>query len=181
MTYSEKLKDPRWQKRRLEILERDKFTCQECSATVKELHVHHRAYLRKTDPWDYPDSSLTTLCVDCHQSLTHMVDRISESVGRLNESSVSSLMYLLDELLHQLTPEEISEWLGRQSLKGAICPAGFNVSYLELESRIEGEMWKREREMGEMELRFRIENGLVRPDDEILKFLKPYLPEKRVN
>lgn len=30
MTYSQKLRDPRWQKKRLEILERDSFTCQHC-------------------------------------------------------------------------------------------------------------------------------------------------------
>ena len=30
MGYSEKLKDPRWQKKRLEILERDNFRCQYC-------------------------------------------------------------------------------------------------------------------------------------------------------
>jgi hypothetical protein len=30
--YSKKLKHPRWQKKRLEILDRDKFTCQQSVA-----------------------------------------------------------------------------------------------------------------------------------------------------
>jgi len=66
MTYSEKFKDPRWQKMRLKILKRDKFTCQNCLDTKKTLHVHHRYYLPKTEPWDYPKDSLITLCEDCH-------------------------------------------------------------------------------------------------------------------
>lgn len=39
--YQELLKDPRWIKRRNEILTRDKNTCQSCGAQDKYLHVHH--------------------------------------------------------------------------------------------------------------------------------------------
>ena len=67
MTYAEKLKDPRWQKKRLEILNRDKFECQGCGSTEKELHVHHCFYLKNTEPWDHPNKSLLTLCIDCHK------------------------------------------------------------------------------------------------------------------
>ena len=34
-TYTELLKDPRWQKKRLEIYERDNFTCNQCKNTKK--------------------------------------------------------------------------------------------------------------------------------------------------
>ena len=66
MTYSEKLKDPRWQKKRLEILERDEFTCHDCNATNKTLHVHHCHY-EKCDPWDARNDVLLTLCDNCHK------------------------------------------------------------------------------------------------------------------
>jgi 5-methylcytosine-specific restriction endonuclease McrA len=33
-TYSELLKSPKWQKKRLEIMSRDKFTCKKCGDTV---------------------------------------------------------------------------------------------------------------------------------------------------
>jgi len=66
--YSEKLRDPRWQKKRLEILERDDWTCQKCFDSESTLVVHHRKYLPATDPWDYPDILLVTLCEDCHES-----------------------------------------------------------------------------------------------------------------
>jgi hypothetical protein len=65
--YSTKLKDPRWQKKRLQILERDEFTCQNCLDSESTLHVHHKAYIQDRDPWDYPDTLLVTLCEGCHE------------------------------------------------------------------------------------------------------------------
>lgn len=64
MTYSEKLKDPRWQKKRLEILNRDEFECRCCFNNTEELHVHHIKY--SSDPWDSVDEDLITLCKGCH-------------------------------------------------------------------------------------------------------------------
>jgi hypothetical protein len=62
-----KYKDPRWQKKRLEILTRDGFTCQNCKSTENQLHVHHKLYFEDYDPWDYPDYLLITYCCDCHE------------------------------------------------------------------------------------------------------------------
>lgn len=66
MTYAEKLKDPRWQRKRLEIMERDEWACVNCFAKNKTLHVHHDQY--KGEPWDAPSHCLFTLCEDCHRS-----------------------------------------------------------------------------------------------------------------
>lgn len=68
--YSEKLKDPRWQKKRLNIFERDKWNCQLCHDKESTLHVHHRYYEKGHEPWDYPDMALITLCEFCHQDET---------------------------------------------------------------------------------------------------------------
>lgn len=65
--YAAKLKDPRWQKKRLEILNRDNFTCQACKSTEKTLHVHHHFYSKGCEPWEYMSEALQTLCEDCHQ------------------------------------------------------------------------------------------------------------------
>lgn len=65
--YLEKLKDPQWQKKRLEIFERDEWTCQICYDTEATLHVHHRLYLKDKEPWDYPNEALVTLCEECHE------------------------------------------------------------------------------------------------------------------
>ncbi len=65
-TYSELLKDPRWQKKRLEIMRRDSFTCQVCGDTKTALNVHHKQYFNGKKPWEYKDEDLITLCECCH-------------------------------------------------------------------------------------------------------------------
>ena len=68
MDYKEQIKSPKWQKRRLEIMERDNFTCQICGCKDKTLHVHHTIYIPKREIWDYEDNQLITLCEDCHNN-----------------------------------------------------------------------------------------------------------------
>ena len=65
--YSEKFKDPRWQKKRLEILERDNWTCQICGDIKSTLNVHHKIYFSNQSPWEYGNSLLATLCDNCHK------------------------------------------------------------------------------------------------------------------
>ncbi len=69
--YSEQLKDPRWQKKRLEIFQRDGWACQVCNATDKPLNVHHQAYHRS--PWDTDSNLLVTMCDECHAEITAML------------------------------------------------------------------------------------------------------------
>jgi len=80
MNYAEKLKSPKWQKKRLEILERDEWKCRICLRDSVPLHVHHRYYFRDKDPWDYDEGFLITLCKDCHGATQRengaLVDRI---------------------------------------------------------------------------------------------------------
>ena len=67
MNYAEKLKDPRWQKKRLQILERDSWTCQTCQDNTSTLHVHHFYYRKGIQPWEYSDQALITVCEHCHK------------------------------------------------------------------------------------------------------------------
>lgn len=68
MKYSEQLKTKEWLKKRLIILERDKFCCTKCGSKSK-LQVHHKKYISGRAAWDYPNSILTTLCSICHKKL----------------------------------------------------------------------------------------------------------------
>lgn len=81
-TYSELLSDPRWQKKRLEVMERDNFTCQHCGCTDRKLNIHHKYYMDKHNPWDYPLNAFITLCDKCHH----------------NEHNDEEIPYLLFEL-----------------------------------------------------------------------------------
>ena len=76
MNYAEKLKSPNWQKKRLEIMQRDGFRCKRCGNNDKQLHVHHIIYCNDfKDPWDYPDYLLITLCMDCHDLEGNIIQR----------------------------------------------------------------------------------------------------------
>ena len=70
MNYNQKLRDPKWQKKRLEILNRDKFTCRLCSDTKTTLHVHHLKY--KGNPWDVNNEDLVALCEHCHPEVEYL-------------------------------------------------------------------------------------------------------------
>ena len=118
--YQQKLKSPNWQRKRLEILQRDNFTCKLCGDTEQSLHVHHEKY--DGDPWNIPNEHLTTLCSDCH-SITHELEEYKiKKVGKdpiaeemcvyayaYCEKTVSVLMMFLGEkpLLHVTYPIHI--------------------------------------------------------------------------
>ncbi len=87
-TYSEKLKDPRWQKKRLEIMQRDKWKCTYCFDSKTTLHVHHESYNKNTDPWNYDNDILITLCEHCHLIIESLkkYDSKVEFIGKLTNS-----------------------------------------------------------------------------------------------
>ena len=68
-SYSDKLKSPQWQKKRLEIFSRDNWACVKCGDTETTLHVHHKEYINGNDPWDYDSCVFATLCEHCHQQI----------------------------------------------------------------------------------------------------------------
>ena len=66
MTYAQKLKDPRWKARRLQILKSHNHKCAHCGAT-EHLEVHHLNYKKGREPWEYNDRELMCLCRKCHE------------------------------------------------------------------------------------------------------------------
>lgn len=64
--YWEKLKDPRWQRKRLEVLESNDFECEVCGDGESTLHVHHKQYFKGREPWEYDRRQLAVLCESCH-------------------------------------------------------------------------------------------------------------------
>jgi glutaredoxin len=81
--YSEMLKDPRWQKKRLEILQRDGWACVYCEEDEKTLHVHHLRYRKGKKPWEHEDTDLQTLCVDCHGRVSKEEARVKAAMDHL--------------------------------------------------------------------------------------------------
>lgn len=78
MSYSEKLRDARWQKKRLEIMERDSFHCLCCNHSVsKPLNVHHLYYEKGLEPWEHENEIMVTLCDDCHKIIHDEIRKLS--------------------------------------------------------------------------------------------------------
>ena len=62
--YSDLLKNPAWQKKRLEMLSAADFACQSCGDNSSTLHVHHKRYIKGRSPWDYENSNFVVVCED---------------------------------------------------------------------------------------------------------------------
>lgn len=73
-SYYEKLRDPRWQKKRLEVMEKAEFRCSLCMDDASTLNVHHKEYFKGKEPWDYEVEQLVCLCEECHESIHQETD-----------------------------------------------------------------------------------------------------------
>lgn len=81
--FFEKYKDPRWQKKRLEVLDSAEWVCQSCYGDSETLHVHHKKYFKNRDPWDYDLDQLMSLCETCHKEQHSDVDLFDNAASRL--------------------------------------------------------------------------------------------------
>lgn len=103
MKYSEQIKSPKWQKRRLDILNRDEFTCQQCGNKELTLHVHHKQYRKNASIWEYENWELTTLCEKCHSDTHKEIKPIKKKIPErfikyleyLNEGDLEDLGYFI--------------------------------------------------------------------------------------
>lgn len=99
-TYVEKLNDPRWQKKKNKILDRDFYICQFCGDGNSTLHVHHKKY-NKGEPWEIEDRFLITLCQSCHEKEPEAMNHAMYTLrGQLMKRGVSSIEieYMRDKL-----------------------------------------------------------------------------------
>lgn len=58
----------KWNIRRLQILDRDKYKCTKCGSG-NSLQVHHILYDNRLKYWEYTGEYLQTLCKSCHSDL----------------------------------------------------------------------------------------------------------------
>lgn len=99
MTYAEKLRDPRWQKKRLQIFNRDKFTCKLCKDTKTTLQVHHLSY--SGNPWESLNKDLITLCEHCHEEVENLKKNDAKfcfknlSINKIRYKSGSRIIFMI--------------------------------------------------------------------------------------
>lgn len=110
-TYKEQLLNPRWQKKRLEIMKRDKFSCKICKDQETTLHIHHKIYKNNLSPWEYENSELVTLCEHCHLEVTDIMKE-NQSVN-----------------FNDIKIYKSSNWKGGSRIMFIICP---NKTYMRI-------------------------------------------------
>ena len=66
--YYKLLKHPEWQKKRLEVMARAGWKCENCEENSETLNVHHAYYIAGRKPWEYPDWCFSSLCEECHKN-----------------------------------------------------------------------------------------------------------------
>lgn len=97
--YLRLLKDPRWQRKRLEKLQDADWTCSCCGIKEKTLHVHHPKYRHGAMPWEYELDELEVLCDDCHEAFHAAKNELSSIVGSSNCYVLRRLMGYAQALL----------------------------------------------------------------------------------
>jgi hypothetical protein len=87
MTYTEQLKHPNWQRKRLEVMESAGWECENCGTKEVTLHVHHKIYIKGRMAWEYERDQLMALCEGCHEhnhEQRQILDRmLAESAGAI--------------------------------------------------------------------------------------------------
>ena len=101
--YADKLKDPRWQKLRLAVFERDGWACRICGAKDRTLNAHHTFYKRDAQGlWDYEPETIVTLCDACHEAEHEQFhdarENLFESLARAGIGISSKIFELSDAL-----------------------------------------------------------------------------------
>ncbi len=90
--YARQLRHPNWQRKRLQILERDEWTCQACLARDRELHVHHKVYVKGRLAWEYADDELRTLCKPCHDNWHAGAEHLKHLLAEIHPWELAELL-----------------------------------------------------------------------------------------
>jgi hypothetical protein len=91
-SYYELLQDPRWQRKRLEVMQAADFKCERCEAGDKTLNVHHKIYRKGANPWEYQISELMCLCRNCHNEHHGWSEKLKELIANLDASNLEELV-----------------------------------------------------------------------------------------
>lgn len=99
MDYKEQIKSPKWQKKRLQILELHNYTCEICGDTETQLHVHHSRYIKGRKIYEYDNDVLMCVCEKCHNEIHNKNKEVKEE--KIYPKYLSELIDLMIERLEK--------------------------------------------------------------------------------
>lgn len=126
-SYAAKLKDPRWQRKRLEILQRSDWSCESCGDRTSTLHVHHKQYIKGREPWEYEASGLEALCEKCHSKAHDEKTFLTQVISEFPSEMAPALAALLVGYGFDDGYVEAEHWI---KVDGRIAQAGVFASLL---------------------------------------------------
>lgn len=97
--YAKQYQHPKWQKKRLEILEREDYTCQDCGDTEIQLHIHHGHYSKGHEVWDYDNETLWCLCEPCHESWEIEKSNLYYNIARMKLKDIDFLNFQIQGIV----------------------------------------------------------------------------------
>ncbi len=127
--------DPRWQRKRLEVMERDEFKCVACGDEGTTLNVHHAYYVTGRMPWDYPMFSLSTLCRNCHKERHTERELDPDEIA----STLSEWEMEMDWMLDGKPQNDGPFWHAAANIARLVKKHGPEVAYKLLETLLEDE------------------------------------------
>lgn len=140
-SYSDKLKSPKWQKKRLDILNLRGFKCEVCGDEENQIQVHHRFYLKGREPWQYDNDVFQVLCEKCHEN-SHKKDveirnievevlpqKYADLCNHLSMFPENEIEKLSDYLIELIDVDNINDFI--EVLNQAIC-IGFDETFREI-------------------------------------------------
>jgi hypothetical protein len=118
-SYTELLKDPRWQKKRLEVMQSRNFACEECGDESSTLHVHHGCYIKGRKPWEYEDEFYHLLCESCHETCQRNLGIVQKLLGQLSPHKYELVIHILaaensinESLMVEVASDAFANFLG---------------------------------------------------------------------
>jgi 5-methylcytosine-specific restriction endonuclease McrA len=91
-SYWQLLRDPRWQRMRLEVMERANFECEICGGADDTLNVHHKIYRKGAAPWEYQAHELQCLCEGCHETFHDLSQILKETLAAFEISTFERVL-----------------------------------------------------------------------------------------
>jgi hypothetical protein len=92
-SYKDKLNDPRWKARRLEIIEKAGGACEDCGKKTHHLNVHHGFYEPGHNPWEYEDDVLMALCKRCHENRHEVMKGVLWNMAQIRNGNAIDGLY----------------------------------------------------------------------------------------
>lgn len=80
-TFFAQYNDPRWQRRRLQVMESVGFQCENCGSKDTTLNVHHKRYRGDQKPWEYEDWELACYCEKCHKKWHDSMESLKDTIA----------------------------------------------------------------------------------------------------